>query len=302
MTLRSESLQDQTWDATPIDVPLNEGMAARHAAPVQPLGTTNVLGVAVSALNMDQAVSLVQDAVRTRRRGYICVAGAHGLVECQTDPSLRDAYNAAMAVTPDGMPLVWALHGDGHDSAGRVYGPDLMRLLFAKGVSSGMRHFLYGTTPESLERLSVALQSQYPGAEIVGVHAPPFRPLSAQEEREVSAVINAVKPDVVWVGLSAPKQERWMAAMRDKLEAPVLIGVGAAFDFIGGNKRSAPAFLQRAGLEWAFRLMTEPRRLWRRYAKCVPAYIWLRFLQKTGLRAFPIVPAIDVSNSGRSQS
>ncbi|KEO58741.1 WecB/TagA/CpsF family glycosyltransferase [Thioclava indica] len=286
------------------DMPINGARQSNavHLPPLAPaLETTNVLGVAVSALNMDRAIALVEDAVRTRRRGYICVAGAHGLVECQSDPSLRDAYNAAMAVTPDGMPLVWALHSDGHEDAGRVYGPDLMRLLFAKGVSSGMRHFLYGTTPESLTRLSVALQDQYPGAEIVGVLAPPFRPLSAQEEGEVSAVINAVKPDVVWVGLSAPKQERWMARMRDKLEAPVLIGVGAAFDFIGGNKASAPAFLQRAGLEWAFRLLTEPRRLWRRYAKCVPLYIWLRFLQKTGLRRFAIVPAAPVSELAKSK-
>ena len=278
MTLQSDPMQDQ--------IPPAPGPLA-HAGRAP--GTTNVLGVAVSALNMERAIALVEEAVRTRRRGYICVAGAHGLVECQSDPGLRDAYNAAMAVTPDGMPLVWALHGDGHSDAGRVYGPDLMRLLFAKGVSSGMRHFLYGTTPESLTRLSEALQRQNPGAEIVGVFAPPFRPLSALEEREVSALINAVTPDVVWVGLSAPKQERWMAAMRDKLEAPVLIGVGAAFDFIGGNKPSAPEVLQRAGLEWAFRLATEPRRLWRRYAKIVPTYIWLRILQKTGLRRFPIV-------------
>lgn len=288
------TLQDQNSE-----MPMN-GARQSNAVHLPALGpaleTTNVLGVAVSALNMDQAVNLVQDAVHKRRRGYICVAGAHGLVECQSDPSLRDAYNAAMAVTPDGMPLVWALHGDGHQDAGRVYGPDLMRLLFAKGVSSGMRHFLYGTTPESLERLKKSLQARYEGAEIVGVYAPPFRPLNAQEEREVSAVINAAKPDVVWVGLSAPKQEKWMAAMRGTLEAPVLIGVGAAFDFIGGNKPSAPAFLQRAGLEWAFRLVTEPRRLWRRYAKIVPAYIWLRFLQKTGLRRFPIMPAGSASD------
>jgi N-acetylglucosaminyldiphosphoundecaprenol N-acetyl-beta-D-mannosaminyltransferase len=249
---------------------------------------TNVLGVAVSALDLDGAVRLVADAVAEGKRGYICVCGAHGLIECQSDPDLRRIHNQAMAVTPDGMPLVWALHGDGHAAAGRVYGPDLMQAVFAQGQSTGMRHFLYGTTPVNLLSLEARLLRMFRQARIAGAFAPPFRPLTRSEEDDVCAMINASKADVVWVGLSTPKQEKWMARMRERLDAPVLLGVGAAFDFIGGNKAGAPKVMQKAGLEWVFRLVSEPRRLWRRYARVVPGYLMLRLLQKTGLRRFPI--------------
>lgn len=253
-----------------------------------PLETINVLGIAVSNLNMETAVQHVNDAVRTGTKGYICICGAHGIVECQTDPALRKIFNGAMAVTPDGMPLVWALHGAGHADAGRVYGPDLMREIFDRSKHTGHRHFLYGTTPTTLLKLESNLRRRYPGAIITGTYAPPFRSLTPDEERHIAQVINDARPDIVWVGLSTPKQDRWMASMRGRLDAPVLVGVGAAFDFIAGNKPAAPGVLQRAGLEWAFRLVTEPRRLWRRYAKIVPRYLILRGLQKSGLRRFPI--------------
>lgn len=260
---------------------------------------TNVLGVSVSALDLTSAVQLVASAVASGARGYVCVCGAHGVIECQSDPELRRIHNRAMAVTPDGMPLVWALHGDGHKSAGRVYGPDLMQAVFARGLRTGMRHFLYGTTPKNLLELELRLRRMFPNTDIVGAFAPPFRPLTASEEEYVCDLINASQADVVWVGLSTPKQEKWMARMRPRLDAPVLLGVGAAFDFIGGNKAGAPKVLQRAGLEWAFRLVTEPRRLWRRYARVVPSYLALRLLQKTGLKRFPIafVPAEDAALS-----
>lgn len=252
--------------------------------------TTNVLGVGVSALDLDGAVDLIADAVRSREKGYICVCGVHGLIECRRDTGLQQIHNTAMAVVPDGMPLVWALHAGGHPAAGRVYGPDLMKAVFADGLASNTGHFLYGTTPAALALLKRNLMRRFPGVRITGTYAPPFRKLTPDEEAHISAVINASKPDLVWVGLSTPKQEKWMAAMRPRLDAPVILGVGAAFDFIGGSKRSAPSLLQKAGLEWGFRLVTEPRRLWRRYARIVPFYLFLRALQKTGFRQFPMSP------------
>ncbi|SDY37229.1 N-acetylglucosaminyldiphosphoundecaprenol N-acetyl-beta-D-mannosaminyltransferase [Jannaschia faecimaris] len=273
--------------AAPTSDPEAIQLASAKSAPRE-TGSTNVLGVSVSALSLPAAVEMIGNAVATDRRGYVCVCGVHGVIECKRDPALRKIHNDAMAVTPDGMPLVWALHADGHDTAGRVYGPDLMHAVFADGCATGMRHFLYGTTPEALTRLQQSLKRLYPDALIAGSYAPPFRQLTPDEEAHVAQIINDACVDVVWVGLSTPKQERWMATMRDRLDPAVLIGVGAAFDFIGGNKRAAPAVLQGMGLEWAFRLLTEPRRLWRRYARIVPSYLFLRFLQKTGLRRFPI--------------
>lgn len=251
-------------------------------------GRVNVLGIGVSALNLDGAVRLVLRAVASRNRGYVCVSGVHGIIESRSDAELRQIHNRAMAVTPDGMPLVWALRRGGHPEAGRVYGPDLMRAAFRAGREAGLRHFLYGTTPDVLERLTARLTESYPGNRIVGTYSPPFRPLTPDEEAQAAAIINRSGADIVWVGLSTPKQERWMAGLRPTLEAPVLIGVGAAFDFIAGNKRAAPPALQRAGLEWAYRLATEPRRLWRRYVRIVPAYLLLRTLQVLGWRRFPL--------------
>lgn len=251
-----------------------------------PLATPsiNLLGVKVSALNLGAAVDRISEAVALRYRGYVCVCGAHGLVDSQSDPGLRSVFNGAFLVTPDGMPLVWELRRQGHEAAGRVYGPDLMLALFKR---PGLRHFLYGATPQTLARLEARLTRDYPLARIVGSHAPPFRPLSADEEADIAARINAEAPDIVWVGIGAPKQERWMAQMRDRLDAPMLIGVGAAFDFHAGNTRQAPGWIQDAGLEWAYRLAAEPRRLWRRYLRVVPGYLALLALQRTGLRRFP---------------
>ncbi|EPX85749.1 WecB/TagA/CpsF family glycosyltransferase [Salipiger mucosus] len=243
----------------------------------------NLLGVRVSALNLPLATERIVEAVRSGERGYICVAEAHGLMNCQSDPEMRAIFNDAFLVTPDGMPLVWELHRRGHAGAGRVYGPDLMLAMFGRGL----KHYLYGATEETLRRLETRLTWDFPQAEIVGMHAPPFRPLTEAEEEAVVHDINAAAPDIVWVGIGAPKQERWMARLRDRLEAPMLIGVGAAFDFHAGNVKQAPARLQRAGLEWAFRLASEPRRLWRRYLRVVPGYLALLALQRSGLRRFP---------------
>ncbi|MBL0373806.1 WecB/TagA/CpsF family glycosyltransferase [Rhizobium sp. KVB221] len=256
--------------------------------PIGSLEWTNVLGVRVSAVNLKSATGLIQAAIEGGKRGYVCVRDAHGVVRCQKDPELRSIHNRAFLVTPDGMPLVWALKHDGHPESDRVYGPDLMLSVFEAGRSKGLRHFLYGATTKTLELLQARLLGKFPEAKIVGSYAPPFHELSSQEEADIADRINRSGADIVWVGLSSPKQELWMARMRDRLEASMLIGVGAAVDFHAGLKRQAPRLIQRSGFEWAFRLMCEPRRLWRRYAYVVPTYISLTALQRLGLRKFPI--------------
>ncbi|RWX19124.1 glycosyltransferase [Rhizobium hidalgonense] len=262
------------------------------------LGWTNVLGVRVSAVNLKSATGFIQKAIEDGRKEYVCVRDAHGIVRCQDDPELRSIHNRAFLVTPDGMPLVWALKRAGHSESDRVYGPDLMLSVFDAGRSTGMRHFLYGATAETLEQLQARLLAKFPQARIVGSYSPPFHKLSLQEETEIADRLNRSGADIIWVGLSSPKQELWMARMRDRLKASMLIGVGAAFDFHAGLKRQAPRFIQRSGFEWAFRLLCEPRRLWRRYALVVPTFISLTAFQRLGLRKFPIEDA--VSGSGAS--
>lgn len=186
------------------------------------------------------------------------------------------------------MPLVWALKHAGHSDSDRVYGPDLMLSVFEAGTATGLRHFLYGATAETLEQLQARLLARFPQAEIAGSYAPPFHKLSPQEEADIADRLNRSGADIIWVGLSSPKQELWMARMRDRLDASMLIGVGAAFDFHAGLKRQAPRIIQRSGFEWAFRLLCEPRRLWRRYALVVPTFISLTAFQRLGLRKFPI--------------
>jgi len=259
---------------------------------------TNVLGVRVSAVNLKSATGLIEKAIEDGRKEYVCVRDAHGIVRCQKDPELRSIHNRAFLVTPDGMPLVWALKHAGHAESDRVYGPDLMLSVFEAGRSKGLRHFLYGATAKTLEQLQARLIAKFPEARIVGSYAPPFRDLSLQEETDIADRINRSGADIIWVGLSSPKQELWMARMRDRLDASVLIGVGAAFDFHAGLKRQAPRVIQRSGFEWAFRLLCEPRRLWRRYALVVPTFISLTAFQRLGLRKFPIEDA--VSGAGAS--
>jgi N-acetylglucosaminyldiphosphoundecaprenol N-acetyl-beta-D-mannosaminyltransferase len=259
-------------------------------------GWINVLGVRVSAVNLESATRRIEAAIAEGRREYVCVRDAHGVVRCQKDAELRSAHNRAFLVTPDGMPLVWALKRAGYVDSDRVYGPDLMLALIkaglSKGASRGLRHYFYGATPGTIERLQARLVEKFPGLDIAGSYAPPFRDLTAWEEAEIAGEINRSTPDIVWVGLGSPKQELWMARMRAGLDAPILIGVGAAFDFHAGLKPQAPRILQRSGFEWAFRLACEPRRLWRRYAVVVPSFLVLILLQRLGLRRFSIEHAM----------
>jgi N-acetylglucosaminyldiphosphoundecaprenol N-acetyl-beta-D-mannosaminyltransferase len=225
----------------------------------------DVLGVEVSAIDLAQALAVIDGWIASGAREYVCVTGVHGVMESRRDAGLRLIHNRAGLVTPDGMPLVWLVRQAGFGHVGRVYGPDLMLACCAASIARGYRHFFYGGAPGVAERLRDRLIERFPGLQVVGTYAPPFRPEGSVEDGEVLAAINTAAPDIVWVGLSTPKQERWMDAHRPRLTAPVLIGVGAAFDFHAGVKRQAPRWMQRAGLEWFFRLTQEPRRLWRRY-------------------------------------
>jgi N-acetylglucosaminyldiphosphoundecaprenol N-acetyl-beta-D-mannosaminyltransferase len=233
-----------------------------------------VLGVPLAITDYARTLDWIDAAVATRALAYICVAAVHTVMESREDPALRAAVLGAAFTVPDGQPLAWALRALGHDISARVYGPELMARACARAAGSDQRHYLYGGRDQSaLFRLTQQLRERFPGLRVVGGHAPPFRELTASELDTLAVDINAARPDVVWVGIGVPKQEKWMAAMRARLDAPVLIGVGAAFDFHAGLIPQAPPWMQRAGLEWAFRLIQEPSRLWRRYARHNPRFV-----------------------------
>ncbi len=241
----------------------------------------SLLGVEISAVDMRRALEWIERWVAQGEPRYVCVAAAHSLMDCRADPELRRIFNRAAMVTPDGMPLVWYLRRKGHQQVGRVYGPDLMLALCEHGEPSGLRHFFYGGTPERLHMLAQRLGERFPGLEIAGTFAPPFRPLNEEEEHELREAVREVRPDVLWVGIGSPKQERWMADRVGDLEVPVMIGVGAAFDIHAGAKPQAPPWMQRAGLEWLFRLATEPGRAWRRY-RSYPLFALLLLAELVG--------------------
>jgi N-acetylglucosaminyldiphosphoundecaprenol N-acetyl-beta-D-mannosaminyltransferase len=242
----------------------------------------NILGVEVSAINMKMALHTIEDWIARREPHYVCVTGVHGVMESQRDEEVRRIHNAAGLVTPDGMPLVWLSRLMGFSHVERVYGPDLMLTMCARSMTQGYRHFFYGGAPGVAEKLVLRLRARFPGLQVVGTYSPPFRPLTSEEDAAVVQHINAAQPDVVWVGIGTPKQDYWMKEHVGWLSAPVLIGVGAAFDFHAGVKRQAPRWMQRSGLEWLFRLMTEPRRLWRRYLINNSGFLCLMLLQGLG--------------------
>lgn len=244
----------------------------------------DILGVGVSAINMDDALQTLVNWVRDGQREYVCVSNTHVIMESYHNPALRAVCNAAGMVTPDGMPLVWLCRLGGQRHTRRVYGPDLLLAVCAAPQTRALRHFFYGSAAGVAEKLAADLRQRFPHIDIVGTYAPPFRDLTTAETQAVIRRLNDAQPDIIWVGLGAPKQEFWMARMRPHLQAPVLIGVGAAFDFHSGNKRQAPRWMQRSGLEWVFRLMQEPRRLWRRYLPDNFIFVALVLRQKLGQR------------------
>ena len=249
--------------------------APREARPAPaPVADQPVLGVPLALTDYDKTLQWMDDMVAARAQGYVCVAAVHTVMASQEDPELLDAVLGSDLTVPDGQPLVWAMNALGHDLPSRVYGPELMDRACARAARTGLRFYLYGGRNQgALVQLALTLRNRHPGLKIVGGYAPPFRELSREEEDRVAEEINRSGADVVWVGIGVPKQEKWMARMRDRLEAPVLIGVGAAFDFHAGLQPQAPQGLQRLGLEWAYRLAHEPRRLFKRYARYNPRFV-----------------------------
>jgi N-acetylglucosaminyldiphosphoundecaprenol N-acetyl-beta-D-mannosaminyltransferase len=250
--------------------------------------SVNVLGVAVSPINMGLALEQITRALADKQKGYICVTGVHGVSEAQSDPEFRQILNRAFLCTPDGMPLVWVGRWQGQKQMDRVYGPDLMLAVMALSEKTGWRHFFYGGADGTAQVLRGKLLERFPKLQIVGVNEPPFRPLNRGEEQMLKEEVHAARPDIMWVGLSTPKQERFMAQYLEQLDVTLMFGVGAAFDIHAGRLRQAPKWMQRSGLEWCFRLGCEPRRLWKRYFKNNPLFVARIFCQATGLRKFPL--------------
>ena len=246
----------------------------------------NILGVGISALTLDKAVQKISTWIDQGVRHYINVCTVHTIMECHRNPELRDIVNKSGMAVPDGMPLVWLSHYYGLKETTRVYGPDLMLALCDYSVSRGYRHFFYGGNDGVAQELSDALVHHYPGLRIVGAYSPPFRDLGSLEDQLVIEDINGLHPDIVWVGLGTPKQDYWVANHRKFLDAPVIIAVGAAFDFHTGRVPQAPELMQRCGLEWLFRLAMEPRRLAHRYMVYNPLFIMHILLQLIGIKHY----------------
>jgi N-acetylglucosaminyldiphosphoundecaprenol N-acetyl-beta-D-mannosaminyltransferase len=254
----------------------------------------NILGVGVSAINMSMALDFMEWSIAQKLRTYISVCPVSTVLACLDDPAPRRAVNAAGLVTPDGMPIVWLTRVTGHPHVSRVYGPDLMLDFCARSVGPGYRHYFYGGAEGVPGQLAAAFITRFPGLQVAGSYSPPFRPLRPEEDAEVVDCINAAHPDVVWVGLGSPKQDLWMAMHRERLEASLLVGVGAAFDFYTGRVRQAPRWMMRIGLEWLFRLFQEPQRLWRRYLLGNPRFVVNVILQRTGIRHLPLEPSSPI--------
>jgi N-acetylglucosaminyldiphosphoundecaprenol N-acetyl-beta-D-mannosaminyltransferase len=246
----------------------------------------NVLGVGISVLDLRTALDAIAGAVRDRRKGYIAVTGVHGVMEAQDDAAFKNILNQAFLCTPDGMPMVWMGRLHGHREMRRVYGPDLMLEVCAWSETSGCKHFFYGGAAGVAELLGQKLKAKFPKLQIVGHYTPPFRPLNAAEENELQQQVRAAQPDILWVGLSTPKQEKFMSEFLPKLDVTLMIGVGAAFDFHAGRARQAPRWMQRSGLEWLFRLACEPRRLGKRYLKNNPLFALKIAAQLSGLKKY----------------
>jgi len=246
-----------------------------------------VLGLRVDAVQIPDVIAQMEGWIRGRRGSshFIAVTGMHGVTEAQHDPGLKDILNAADLVVPDGMPLVWLGRRRGFELKRRVAGPELMLVFCQATRSRGYRHFFYGSTEDVARALARSLENQF-GINVCGCYSPPFRPLTVEEDREIIDLINEAAPDVLWIGLSTPKQERWMYEHKERLGVPVMVGAGAAFDLNSGRVKRAPRWMREHGLEWLWRLLMEPRRLWRRYLIGGAEFIWCVALELLGLRRF----------------
>jgi N-acetylglucosaminyldiphosphoundecaprenol N-acetyl-beta-D-mannosaminyltransferase len=258
---------------------------------------TSILGMKVSPTDYGHAADLISEWSRRRLSKYVCIASVNNVMEAHDSERFQQVMNQADLVTPDGMPLVWGLRLLGRRKATRVYGPDLMPVLLKKAAERGLAVGFYGASPETLELLVRVVRTRYPELRIVYSYSPPFRALTREEDEQVTEAINRSGAGMLFVGLNTPKQDYWMAEHKGRVQS-VMLGVGAAFDFLAGSKRQAPRWMRASGLEWLFRLMTEPRRLWKRYLKHNPRFVVLFALQLLGMKKFPN-PAPDDMDSAR---
>jgi N-acetylglucosaminyldiphosphoundecaprenol N-acetyl-beta-D-mannosaminyltransferase len=248
----------------------------------------NVLGVGVSALSLENARDFVVAAARQRPPGaYVCFGDVNSVSCARRDPAHLAALNNSLLTTPDGMPLVWLGHRAGFPGIGRVYGPDLLLEICAATAGTELTHFFHGGGPGTANALVDNLRARFPGLRIAGTNTPPFRELTTAEGDELETRIRTLRPDFFWVGLSTPKQEKFMAKFAPRFDAGVMLGVGAAFDFLSGRVKQAPRWMQRGGLEWLFRLCTEPRRLAPRYFRNNPLFALRVAAQQLGLKKYP---------------
>lgn len=264
---------------------MNYPWALESSEEIENCPHVDILGVKVSAVNLPEAVTLAEQAIRSGKSGYVCVTGVHGVMEAQKDPLFRKILNGAVINTPDGMPMSWVGWLSGFRAMNRVYGPDFMLAMCDLSLRSGYRHFLFGGKPGVAPALESALQARFPGLNIVGTYTPPFRALTCEEEDDLFDLVRSSQPDIIWVGLSTPKQEKFMAAYAARLQVPLMVGVGAAFDIHTGQARDASDWVKRSGLQWLHRLVQEPRRLAPRYFKNNPQFLFMigRQLARNGI-------------------
>ncbi len=243
-----------------------------------------ILGMKVDPTSYQDASRVIVDWSRNGDSRYVCIATVNNVMESYDSTAFRRLMNEADMVTPDGMPLVWGLKLLGHRNATRVYGPDLTPILLRDAAASQVRVGFYGGSPAALERLQQVVRERFPELDIAYAFSPPFRPLTPEEDQQVVEAINRSGARMLFIGLNTPKQDYWMAAHRGRVQC-VMLGVGAAFDFLAGSKRQAPRWMMRIGMEWFFRLVTEPRRLWKRYLKHNPRFVVLFAFQLLGWRS-----------------
>jgi N-acetylglucosaminyldiphosphoundecaprenol N-acetyl-beta-D-mannosaminyltransferase len=246
----------------------------------------NVLGVQVEALNMAGALKRIEAALMARQKGYICMAGVHGIMEAQRDPTVKSAFANSYLTLPDGTPTVWVGRWQGLRWMRRLTGPDLMLEVFRRKQLAQYSHFLYGGKPGVAQELAANLSRRFPWAQIAGTYTPPFHDLTISQERELISTIRKAKPAIIWVGISTPRQELFMRRYLPELDTSLMFGVGAAFDFHTGRIKDCAEWIKRAGLQWLHRLVQDPRHLLWRYLRNNPAFIWQVALQLTGLRAY----------------
>lgn len=250
----------------------------KHTVDKSAIPICNILGVKIAAIDMDWLLDFLKRNIKSLHGGYICVANVHTTVTAYEDEEYRTVQNGGILAIPDGGPLSTVGRKRGFKNMKRTTGPSLMGEIFKISAKKGYRHYFYGSTEETLKKLYQALERDYPGVQIVGMYSPPFRPTTKEEDKAIVERINEVEPDFIWVGLGAPKQEKWMAAHQGRVKG-LMIGVGAGFDYYAGNIERAPEWMQRSNLEWMYRLIQDPRRLFGRYWHTNTQFIWNAYIK-----------------------